>query len=321
MNCGMQYRRRTLLAYGLAVAATPVLGACGRDRPEAPTITRPQVQDIQDAYAHQLFEAMRTRNLDLLRQVETDPLLDRDMDTIDLGDRLRASRTAAEFTLPDSIGYPVVAVTSSDQQQLITVSAYSNANRQWKDLALYVRHGETQPWLRSYGAGLYATDVPNFPHGRPLTPIAPDARGYLATPIAMPGIVAKILADPDSEQRRMFAASDVRQRYATTLATVKQQAAGIGTVTRSYRPGYFVIAIAVTGGYLALGTFDYDQTLTARAGRHITFKHTSIERRAFPGKYRRTTSSYGAMFAALVPKQGKITMVSGEERQTGLTVT
>lgn len=318
--CG-RFGRRTLLAGGAALAAFPAITACSQEKPRTPAITRQQVQDIQDTYAHQLFVAMRTRNQGLLRTIEADPLLHRDLATIKLGDRLRAPRTADEYTLPHSTGYPVRSSAGNDRQQLITISEYSNTRSTWRDLALYVHNGPAGNWLRAYGAGLYASDIPHFRRDHPLTPLAPDAAGYPTRPNTVPEIVARALADPSSEQARMFADTDVRQRYATTLADLRQQAAKIGTVARDYRPGLLVIAIAVDGGYLALATFDYHETLTAHRGQRISFAARSSEHRAYPGRYRTTTASYGAMFAALVPKIGKVKLISGEQRQTGLAVT
>lgn len=321
MNPRGRFRRRTLLAGAVALTAVPAVTACSQDKAETPAISRQQVQDIQDAYAHQLFVAMRTRNQDLLQTIEAAPLLDRDLATIKLGDRLRAPRAAEEYTLPSSTGYPVRSSAGNDQQQLITVSRYSNTRPAWRDLALYVRSGPTGNWLRAYGAGLYASDIPTFGHDHPLTPLPPDAGGYPATPNTIPEIVTQALADPSSDRARMFAETEVRRRYATTLADLRQQAAKIGTVARDYRPGSFVIAIASAGGYLALGTFDYDETLTAHRGKHISFAAKSVEHRLYPGRYRTTTARYGAMFAALVPQHGKIRLISGEQRQTGLAVT
>lgn len=321
MNPRGSFDRRTLLAGGATLAVAGAITGCSHGKPETPAITRQQVQDIQDSYAKKLFVAMRTRNQDLLRTIEADPLLDRDLATIQLGDRLKAPKTADEYTLPDSTGYPVRSTAGNDRQQLITVSRYSNTKPDWRDLALYVRNGPAGDWLRAYGAGIHASDIPHFGHDQLLTPVAPDAAGYPASPNTIPGIVTKALADPSSAQGKLFADTDVRQRYATTLAGLRQQAAKIGTVTRDYRPGPFVIAIATNGGYLALGSFDYDETLTAHHGKHISFAAKSGQHRAYPGRYRTTTASYGAMFAALVPKDGMIRLVSGEQRQTGLTVT
>lgn len=320
MNGGGRWDRRAVLAGGLALAAAPSMTGCNGDESTAPTITRQQVQDLQDHYAHQLFVATRTRDKDLLRSIEADPLLDRDLATIDLGDRLRAPKTADEYMLPNSAGFPVRSTSGNDRQQLITVGDYSNTKRTWRDLALYVRTGPAGSWLRTYGAGIYASDVPHFSADQPLTPLAPDATGYPASPITIPGIVAKALADPSSESGAMFGDTDVRRRYATSLAATRKRAAGIGTVTRSYQPGPFVIAIATDGGYLALGCFDYDETLTANTGKHLSFAAKSVEHRTFPGRYRTTTARYGAMFAARVPRRGKIMLISGEQRQTDLHV-
>jgi hypothetical protein len=320
MSGGRSFDRRALLAAGLAGLTLPTIIGCGSDGSPTPEITAEQVQALQDRYAHRLFEATRTRNRDLLRTIEAGPLLDRDLATIDLGDRLEAPKTAEEYTLPNSVGYPVRSTTGNDQQQLVTVADYSSTRRGWRDLALYQRSGPAADWLRVYGAGLHSSDVPAFDHDHPLSPVAPDVAGYPAVPNAVPSLVAKALGDPTSAQGRMFADTDVRQRYATTLAAIRKQAAPVGTVTRSYRPGPLVIAIAITEGYLALGCFDYDETLIARHGRHITFARKSPQHKAYPGKYRTTTATYGAMFAAVVPKQGRLRLVSGEQRQTDLTV-
>ncbi|QGN33621.1 hypothetical protein [Microlunatus sp. Gsoil 973] len=311
--------RRTLLAGGVTAVALPTIIGCTPDGSMTPQITRKEVQAVQDRYAHRLFAATRTRDRELLRTIEGGPLLDRDLATIDLADRLRAPKTAEEYTLPNSTGYPVRSTTGNDQQQLITVADYSSTQRDWRDLALYRRNGPAGEWLRVYGAGLHSAAVPNFDHDRPLSPLAPDVAGYPAIPNAIPSLVANALADPGSAQGRMFDDSDIRHRYAMTLAATREHAASVGTVTRSYRPGPLVIAIAVEVGYLALGCFDYDETLTARHGRHITFARRSPQHTAYPGTYHTTTATYGAMFAAVVPKRGRVRMISGEQRQTDLT--
>ena len=261
---------------------------------------------------------MRTRDRTLIKTVETGELLQRDLESMDLADKLKEPKTADEFTLPNSTGYPVQS--SGDQQQLITVSDYSNAPRTWQNLGLFVRDSVDAPWLRAYSAGMYAADVPDWSSTDPLQTVDPDDDDYAAQPQQVPGLVARALQQPDSADGRRFAASDVLQRYADDLAANNKKASSMGPVTRSYHPGRLVSAVQYDGGYLALGTITFTQTVTAKPSSSVTFSPKSSQHKVFPDEYRLATSTYAGMIAALVPDAGKLTLVAGEERQTGLVV-
>ncbi|HEY9290817.1 MAG TPA: hypothetical protein VIP98_06025 [Microlunatus sp.] len=317
MDDGLRLGRRRLLGLSLAALTVPLIGACG-SQPNAPKITGSEVQELQDSYAHKSFQAMRSRDRALIKTIETGELLQRDLDSMDLADRLKAPKTATEFTLPNSTGYPVES--SDDQQQLITVSDYSNAPQSWQNLGLYLRDTADAPWLRAFSAGIYGADVPDWPTDEPLQTVDPDDDDYAAQPQQVPGMVARALQQPNSADGRRFAASDVRQRYADDLVANNEKAASMGPVTRSYHPGRLLIAVQYDGGYLALGTLTFSQTVTAKPGSSVTFSPQSSQHKAYPGTYRQTVASYAAMIAVLVPDAGKLTLVSGEERQTGLVV-
>ncbi|QDP98036.1 hypothetical protein FOE78_20935 [Microlunatus elymi] len=309
--------RRGFLGLTLAAGSIPLLGACSSGS-DAPQITQDEVQQLQDSFAHKSFQAMRTRDRQLIKTVETGELLQRDLDTMDLADRLKLPKTAQEFTLPNSRGYPVAG--SGDQQQLVTVSDYSNAPQNWQNLGLYQRTSPDAAWLRAFSAGMYAADVPDWSTDKPLTTVDPSDDEYAAEPQEIPGIVAAALQHPNGADGRRFAASDVLQRYADDLAANNQKAASMGPVTRSYHPGRLLIAVATDGGYLALGTLTFTQTVTAKPGSSVTFSPNSDQHKVYPDKYRVATASYSGMIAVQVPTAGKLTLVAGEERQTGLAV-
>lgn len=302
----------------LLVLALSLVGcSAGNSQPEPPS--QKEVQKLQDKYAKKSYKAMRTRDQKLITSIESGDLLDRDIANMKLSDRLSEPKKAEEFTYPHSKGY-AIKQTTGDQQRLLTVADYSNAKHDWKNLGLYTRNGPAAPRKRTFTGGLYASDVPDFTtENDHLVPLAPDASGYAALPNSMPGLVARALQHPGGRSAESFQSSQVRQRYADELATNKKRASEVGTVTRKYRPGNFLTAVQTDGGYLVLGSFTFTETTTARSGKSITFKSKSAQHTLYPGKYRKTTSSYGAMFAAVVPKHGKITLVSGEERQTGLS--
>lgn len=319
MNGGDRVGRRTLLRLA-GIAAVPMIVGCSHTDDTGPQVTREQVQQLQDRYARTMFKAIRTRDRSLLRTVEAGDLLDRDLSTIALAERLDQPRSTDEFTYPDSTGYPVASTTDGEQQKLITVGNYSNTTAPWRNLGLYVRQGAAGPWLRTFSGGIYADDVPAFTADAALTPIAPDSTGYAAVPNSVPSMVAKALQDPESADAKRFAASDVRQRFADDLTANNSKAADMGPVTRSYSPGGFLIALTIDGGYLALGGYSFSQTVTSSSGKKVYFAKSSPEHQHYSGHYRRAVSEWEGMFAAIVPQAGKLTLVSGEERQTGLKV-
>lgn len=302
-----------IIVWMLAVGCAPTTS-------DLPELTAEDVQALQDEYARTSFQAMRTRDQDLIAEVEDGPLLQRDVATMELQDRLQAPERAEEFTYPDSVGYPVSSRSGHDRQLLLTVSEYSNADPGWRNLGLYSRSGPAAEWMRTFTGGMLAADVPELSSGEPLLPLAPDAADFVATPNSMPATVANMLQDPDSEAAKLFAASQVRQRYADDLATRNRQVSDIGTVSREYQPGNFLLAVQVPEGYLMLGSFSFTETVTARAGEQVSFGRTTREHQLYPGHYDSTTRTFGAMFAAVVPPEGKITLICGEERQTGLDV-
>jgi hypothetical protein len=300
------------------VLATLALAGChaGNAAPQPPS--RHQVQEIQDRYAHKSYRAMRERNQKLMASVESGILLHRDIANMKLADRLSQPKKAEEFTYPHSKGYLIDS--NSDNEKLLTVSDYSNAKQNWKNLGLYTHAGDTTSAKRVFTGGLYASDVPDFvKEDHRLVPVATDASGFVAKPGRLPKLVTRALQHPNGKAADAFQASDVRSRYANELAANKKRAADVGTVRRHYRPGHFLAAVRTDGGYLEMGSFRFTESITARSGKSVTFKKKSVQRKLYSGKYHRTTSTYGAMFAAVVPKDGKITLVSGEERQTGLT--
>lgn len=307
--------------------AAIVLSGCQADHDshqQASTPPKPpsqeQVQKIQDTYAHKSYQAMRKRDQKLITSIESGDLLDRDLANIKLSDRLSEPKKAGEFTYPHSKGHPIKS--SADEQRLLTVSDYSNAKQNWKNLGLYLRRNHAKTWKRMFTGGMYANDVPEFrSDGGQLKPVAPDASGYAATPKSLPDLVTKALQHPHGHAAHAFGSSQVRKRYSDELTANKKRAADVGTVKRRYRPGSFLIAVQTRAGYLMVGSFTFAETITARSGKSVSFKQKSRKHTLYPGKYRRTTSRYGAMFAAVVPKHGKSTLVSGEERQTDLSVT
>jgi hypothetical protein len=320
MDGGRHFDRRTLLALAGGLVAVPAVASCGR-APSAPTISDSEVQKLQDDYARTVFRAMRTRNRTLLKTVESGELLERDLDSMRLATKLKTSKTSTdEFTYPHSTGYPVTSSSSNDQQQLLTVGDYSNTTKPWRNLGLYVRNGPAAPWLRTFSGGLYADDIPDFAKGQPVQPLAPDSTGYAAAPNTVPSLVAKALQKPDSSEGKLFGASDVRQRFADDLAAAAEEASEMGTVSREYSPGTFLLALATDGGYLVLGTYTFTQTVASSSGKKVYFAKTAPEHKVYPDKYHRAVSDWGGMFAATVPQAGKLMLISGEERQTGLEV-
>ncbi|SDS33371.1 hypothetical protein [Microlunatus soli] len=312
-------RRRLLGLVGLAVTV-PILAGCQRPGDNVPRLTAAEVQQLQDRYARESFKAMRKRDQALIKTVEAGDLLERDLAAMKLAARLHNPRTTDEFTFPQSTGHPIASTTDSDQQRLVTVGSYSNTTAPWRNLGLYVRQGEAGRWLRVFSGGMYADDVPDFGSEEALSSIAPDSTDFAAVPNTVPSLVAKALQDPDSADAKKFGASDVRQRFADDLATETSKAAAMGTVAREYTPGSLLIAIGINGGYLALGSYSFNQTVTASAGKSVFFAPAATEHKTYPDHYRQVVSDWGGMFAAIVPEAGKLTLVSGEERQTGLEV-
>lgn len=304
-----------------ALLLTGCHGDNSQPQPQPQPPSAKKIQQLQDTYAQKSYQAMRQRDQDLLKSIESNKLLDRDLANMKLSDRLSEPKKAQEFTYPHSKGY-LIKKSSGGQQRLLTVSDYSNAKKDWKNLGLYVRSTSETPHKRVFTGGLYSSDVPDFTtDDHRLIPVASDATGYTARPKSMPGRVTQTLQHPQGRSAKHFQASDVRKRYAQELAVNKKRASDIGTVRRHYRPGRLLGSMQTDGGYLVLGTFSFTETTTATKPKHVTFKKKSRQRKLYPGKYRKTTSSYEAMFAAVVPKHGKITLISGEERQTGLSAT
>lgn len=307
----------------VTVAALLLSGCQGASSPRRTTSepkppSQAKVQKIQDTYARQSYQAMRKRDQKRIASIESGDLLDRDIANMKLSDRLSEPKKADEFTYPHSKGYAIKS--SADEQRLLTVSDYSNAKQGWKNLGLYVRGAHAGKRKRTFTGGMYADDVPKFRTDRSrLKPVAPDANGYAAAPKALPRWVTKALQHPDGHAARAFGSSQVRRRYADELAANKKRAADVGKVKRRYQPGSLLLAVQTDGGYLMLGSFTFAETITARSGKSVSFKKKSRKHKLYPGTYRRTRSRYAAMFAAVVPTHGKITLVSGEERQTGLT--
>lgn len=307
--------RRSFLALSAATASV-LLAGCGQDN--APDMTAAAVQRLQDDYARSLFSAFRRRNRGLLRRIETGLLLQRDLATFALADRLDQPRAADEYTFPHSTGHPVAGAGSDDRQRLVTVGDYSNTVEGWQNLGLYVRDDPSARWQRAFSGGLYTADVPDF-STRPVPVVDPAATDYAATPHSVPSLVARALQDPGSGDAGRFTASDVRQRYADDLAQQTRSAASIGTVSRQYRPGELIIALGIAGGCLVLGSFTFTQTIVAAPGKHVSFKSDTPQHHAYPSRYARTTSAFTALFAATVPSGGKLTLISAEERQTDLS--
>ncbi len=308
--------RRSFLTLSAAAAAVPLLSGCGSDN--APSMTAAAVQRLQDDYARSLFTAFRTRNRSLLSEIETGVLLQRDLATFALADRLDQPKAADEYTFPHSVGHPVAGAGSDQRQRLVTVGDYSNTAEGWQNLGLYLRSDPSARWQRAFSGGLYTADVPDFPTA-PVPIVGPRATDYAAMPQTVPSMVARTLQDPGSGDAARFAASDARQRYADDLARETQTAAAIGTVDRQYRPGELIIGLKVAGGCLVLGSFTFTQTIAAKPGKHVTFKSDTPQHHAYPGRYARTSSEFTALFAAMVPTAGKLTLISAEERQTGLS--
>lgn len=319
MNGGGRIDRRTLLRLTGVACTVPMIAGCQRAADKGPTVTAEEVQQLQDRYARATFKALRTRDRSLIRTVEAGDLLERDLAAMALAERLDEPPTTDEFTYPDSVGHPIASPTDGEQQKLITVGSYSNTTAPWRNLGLYVRQGPAARWRRTFSGGLYADDVPDF-GSEALTPIAPDSAGFAAVPNTVPSLLAKALQDPESDEARRFGASDVRQRFADDLAANNTKAADMGPVTREYTAGASLIAITIDGGYLALGSYAFTQTVTATSGKKVYFGKSSIEHERYPRHYRQAVTVWDGMFAAIVPQAGKLTLVSGEERQTGLEV-
>lgn len=261
---------------------------------------------------------MYDRDRKLITTVMAGPLLERELASMAILDRMRAPKRGDEVSYPNSTGHRVRPAGSGDQELLLTVSEYSDSPPQWRNLGLYARPTGGN-WRRTFSVGVAATDLPHVERGATLQAAAGDATGHAAVPSSVPGLIAACLQDPTSAPASAVADSPARSRYAEDFAVGKRKAAAIGTLRRDFRPGPLLLAVRATGALLVLGALGFDQTLTARGSRKITFRQDSAQHNLYPGRYRRTTYSYGVLFAAVVPETGKITMIAGEERMTGLT--